>query len=181
MTSTSESSLPRPTQQAYKPATREDTRNGLLTGFCCLVGFVLGLAIWRFGITGVVGAGTPTTQFNALIIALAAPLMLLAALWFFYVTWRDWKRGARFRQHKQRTRGTVTHLWRDQQARAWCVGYQYAEGMSAYQSVHKRRYDSLSIGDEIHVDYLPDDPQFSSFEPIRKRSPRKSSGSGAAG
>jgi len=167
-----DTAVPPPTQEAYKPTTRDDLRKGLLLGVTSLIIFAIGVALWVFGVEFITGGTGWRTEFDAYIIALGAPLMLIAAIYFFYTTWRDWQRSSYFNGNKQRVRGMITHLWSDKDAngrKRYNVGYQYADSQAAYQSVHKRRYDSLSIGDEVWVEYVPDDPKLSHFEPLRKR------------
>lgn len=176
MQAETEAPSPPPTQQAFKPMTREDLRNGILVGVTCLLIFALGVALWVFGLDFVVGSAGWRTEWNALIIALGAPLMLIAAIYFFYTTWRGWQRSSHFHASKQRVRGVITHLWSDKDAsgrKRHNVGYQYAGTQAAYQSVHKRRFDSLNIGDEVWVEYVPGEPALSCFEPVRKRASRK--------
>lgn len=176
MQAETEASSPPPTQEAYKPTTRDDLRKGLLLGVTCLLIFAVGVALWVFGIDFIVGRGDRDTSANAFIIAIAAPVMLIAAFYFFYTTWRDWKRSSYFNQNKQRVRGVITHLWSDKDVngrKRYNVGYRVADAQSAYQSVQKRRYDTLSIGDEVWVEYVPGEPALSYFEPIRKRASKK--------
>lgn len=176
MPAETEASTPPPTQEAYKPMTREELRNGILAGVTSLIIFAVGVALWAFGIDFIVGGSDDDTTANAFIIAIAAPLMLLAAIYFFYTTWRGWQRSSHFHQNKQRIRGVITHLWSDKdvnQRKRYNVGYQYADTQAAYQSVHKRRYDSLSIGDQVWVEYVPGEPALSTFEPVRKRASGK--------
>jgi ABC-type nickel/cobalt efflux system permease component RcnA len=170
------SSTPPPTQEAYKPMTREDLRNGILVSVTCLIISAIGAALWVFGLDFIVGSADWRTEWNALVIALATPLMLIAAIYFFYTTWRGWQRSSHFHSSKQRVRGVITHLWSDKDAsgrKRYNVGYQYAEAHTAYQSVHKRRYDSLSVGGEVWVEYVPNEPKLSYFEPVRKQASRK--------
>lgn len=172
MQAETEASSSPPTQEAYKLTTRDDLRNGIVLGALCLIVFAVGVALWVFGVDFITGGTGWRTEFDAYIIALGAPLMLIAAFYFFYTTWKDWKRSSYFNGNKQRVRGVITHLWSDRNAnrrKRYNVGYQYAGTQAAYQSVQKRRYDSLSIGDEVWVDYVPGEPALSYFEPIRKR------------
>lgn len=165
-----------PSQEAFKPMTREDLRNGILVSVTCLLIFALGVALWVFGIDFIVGSANVRTESNALIIALVAPLMLPAAIYYTYTTWRGWRRSSHFHASKRRVRGVITHLWSAKGAngrKRHNVGYQYAGTQAAYQSVHKRRFNSLSIGDEVWVEYVPGEPALSYFEPVRKRASRK--------
>lgn len=176
MNADAEASTPPPTQEAYKPMTREELRNGIGIVATSLLIFAVGVALWVFGIDFIAGGTGWETEANAFIIAIAAPLMLLAAIYFAYTTWRGWQRSSHFHQNKQRVRGTITHLWSDKdinQRKRYNVGYQYADAQAAYQSVHKRRYDSLRVGDEVWVEYVPNEPKLSYFEPVRKRASKK--------
>lgn len=168
-------SSPPPTQPMVKPATRENLRNGLLLGLSCLGVFGLGMVMWVWGMDSLVGSGSLRTQDNAFIILLASPLMLPAALYFFYTTARDWRRSARFRQGKQDAEGIITHLWinKDSSRKRYRVGYKYGNGHTAYQDVTRRRFDSLAVGDRVGVIYLPDDPHLGYFEAHKHKSKRK--------
>lgn len=164
-----------PAQLRVSPATPKDLRNGLLLGLSCLGVSGLGLAMWTWGMDSLVGSGSHRTQDNAFIILLASPLMLLAALYFFYTTARDWRRSTRFRQGKHAAEGIITHLWIDRgnRRKLYRVGLQYGDGHSAYQDVGKRRYDRLAVGDKVQVVYLPESPQLGYFEPDKRKSKRK--------
>ncbi len=168
-------SSPAPAQPMVKPATWEALRGGLMTGLFCLGVFGLGMVMWIWGMDSLVGSGSHRTQDNAFMILLASPLMLPAALYFFYTTGRDWRRSTRFRQGKQQGEGVITHLWIDRgnRRRLYRVGFQYGDGHSAYQDVGKRRYDRLAVGDKVQVVYLPESPQLGYFEPDRRKSKRK--------
>ncbi|MBZ0276252.1 MAG: hypothetical protein K8I60_08915 [Anaerolineae bacterium] len=167
---------PPPAQRMTKPATPQDLRGGLLLGLFCLGIFGLGMVMWVWGPEFLVGSGTSRTQTNAIFIMIAAPIMLVAGIYFLYRTWHDRRRSARFRQYQQRGDGIITHRWIDKNAngrKIYCLGYQYGDNRQAYQEVGKRRYDSLAKGDKIRVNYLPDDPTLGYFEPDKRKTKSK--------
>ncbi|MCA9916261.1 MAG: hypothetical protein KC496_23050, partial [Anaerolineae bacterium] len=154
----------------------EDLRGWVLFGLLCLGVFGLGFVMWVWGMDFLIGGDTGRTETNAIIIMVASPLMLLAALYFFYLAWRDWRIMVRFRQDNLTGEGVVTHRWIDKNAsgrKVYCVGYQYGDNHDAYQEVGKRRYDFLAIGDKIRVNYLPDDPPLGYFEPDKRKAKSK--------
>lgn len=162
---------PRPTQPAFKPATREQLRGMLLLGVFCLVTSVLGSVIWVYGPNTI---GTTGRRVNQL--AVLTPLVLIATLYIFFKAWRDWRRSRYFFRHRRRTEGIITHLWQDEDAdgrKAYYVGYRYGDDRHVYQRVNKRRFNKLVSGAHVRVHYLPDDPQTSYFEPIKHKRKRK--------
>lgn len=176
---TTDNEKPRPSTRAIQPPGPEEVRNGALTAAGLLLAGALGLLIWAE--PGVADVGGWRSQSNAVFIALAFPFSLVAGCWFAVAALRDWRLARRFAQGKQRTKGVITHLWRVEKngRREWLVGFDYGEGHSAFQRVPKLRYNTLSEGHEVWVDYLPDDPAYASFEPVTraaKSSRRKQAG-----
>ncbi len=185
---TTDDEKPRPATRAIQPPGPKDVRNGALTAAGLLLAGGLGLLMWVE--PSLANVGDWRTQSNAAIIALAFPLSLVAGCWFAVDAVRDWRLARRFAQGpqgfdfgsdarlfarrfaqgKQRAKGVITHLWRGEKdgRKEWLVGFEYGEGHSAFQPVHKLRYNTLTEGHEVWVDYLPDDPAYASFEPIRR-------------
>jgi hypothetical protein len=165
---TTDDEKPRPATRAIQPPGPKDVRNGALTAAGLLLAGVLGLLMWVE--PSLANVGDWRTQSNAAIIALAFPLSLVAGCWFAVDAVRDWRLARRFAQGKQRAKGVITHLWRGEKdgRKEWLVGFEYGEGHSAFQPVHKLRYNTLTEGHEVWVDYLPDDPAYASFEPVRR-------------
>ncbi len=169
----SDSEIPKPTQLARTPVTDEDLRSNVILCLTCFGLAAIGAAVWFIG--PLVITDTWQTQSQAITIALASPLMLLASFYFLYAWVRDWRFRNTFNRNKQRTNGTITHLWRgkdNEQKTAYFVGYGY-HGQSVYQAVDKQAFSSLIIGKEISVDYLPDEPIVSVIELEGSRSKRK--------
>lgn len=162
---------PRPTQPAFKPATREQLRGMLLLGVFCLITSVLGSAMWIYGPNAIGANGWRVNQLVVL-----TPLVLIATLYIFYKAWRDWRRSRYFFRHKQRIEGVITHLWQDKDddgRNAYYVGYRYGDDYHVYQRVKKRRFNALASGQRVRVHFLPDDPQTSYFEPVKHKRKRK--------
>jgi hypothetical protein len=92
------------------------------------------------------------------------PIFLPIAGYFWWAAWRDWQRTRAFMADRQITSGVITHLWIDPPrppGKRYYVGYQFGQGVSAYQAVQARTYKRLSIGDAVTVEYSAANPLLS--------------------
>jgi hypothetical protein len=173
------SSSPTPTQKSFTPVERAQTRNGILLGLTCLAIFALGVGMWLLGedVFSFLGASSTRDWLNVVGIKILSPLMLPAAVYCFYSTWRDWRLSRRFEQNKQHTTAVVTHLWvgRDTDRRKTrYVGYQFNGDQTAYQEIPLRVYNALAVGDSVEIDYLPGETPLSHMlEPKKSRARKK--------
>jgi hypothetical protein len=160
---------PRPTQLATPPPTYESVRGSVGLSLLCLGLAAVGVLIWLTR-GALVSDSSWQTQNQAALIALGAPLMALAFVYYLYASVRDWRMYRKFNAHKQRTNGTITHLWRgkdEAQKPAYYVGYQFGDH-HLYQAIPKRRFNLLTTSMDIKVDYLPDDPKVATIEWVRR-------------
>jgi hypothetical protein len=111
-----------------------------------------------------------------LLIFYGYPVLLLAALYFFYLTWRDWCRARAFSRGKARADATITHLWKEPPSgsgKKYYAGYAFGLGQSAYQQVDVWTYKRLAVGQSLPVEYLPNDPGVSRLDLARAKPARK--------
>jgi len=171
---------PRPTQAAFKPMkSTKEIWQGIGIGFLCLVGVAVGWGAWfdpslldtQTANTAASGGSTWTIIFLPFIF----PIFLPLAFYFWWDTWRRWRKTRMFERSKQSAAGVITHLWIDPPrppGKHYYVGYQFGEGQAAYQETHVRTYNSLAVGDEVTVEYIPANPQFSRLDWQKRRQKR---------
>jgi len=174
--------LPRPTQAAFRPIkSNKEIWQGIGLGFLCLVGAAVGLGAWfdptildSQTTTTVAGSGGST--WLLMFLPFIFPIFLPIAIYFWWTTWRSWRRTREFERSKQTTSGVITHLWIDPRrppGRRYYVGYRFGEAQTAYQETHVRTYANLAPGDEVTVEYAGHNPLLSrlNFQKRRRQQP----------
>lgn len=176
---TPEATLPRPTQRAFTPTSRQDLWTGVGVGLTCFVGFACGLGAWiepSIAATLLESRSGPADY--AWLLAFIFPLLLPAALYFFWETWRTWRDTRAFERDKQVFSGVITHLWSDPptgRGKQYFVGYNFGEHHTAYQKVDTRVYKRLVVGEKVKVEAASGNPRLSRLDlrqPSQKRTTR---------
>lgn len=165
---------PRPSQKAFTPASAKELWGGVGTGLVCLAGFAIGGLAWldpQMALATAESAG-PRSEYGLffLLLMFIFPLFLLIAGYFFWQTWRWWHDTHTFERNKQKTTGVITHLWLDPpkgQGKKYYVGYRFGNADTAYQQVHSRVYNRLTVGESVKVEYVPGNSRLSSLN-LRK-------------
>lgn len=160
--------LPQPTQKAFTPASSKDLWAGLGTGLVCLAGFAIGGLAWldpQMALATAESAGQHGEySLFFLLLMFIFPLFLIIAGYFFWQTWCWWRDTRVFERDKQKTTGVITHLWLDPpkgQGKKYYVGYRFGDASTAYEQVHSRVYNRLSVGERVKVEYVPSNPRLS--------------------
>lgn len=159
---------PRPTQPAFAPASRQDLWTGVGVGLICFLGFACGLGAW-------VEPSIAVTLFEsrsgaadyAWLLAFIFPVLLPAALYFFWDAWRHWRDTRAFERNKQVFNGVVTHLWVEPptgQGKQYFVGYSFGDNQAAYQQVQSRVYKRLGLGETVKVEVASTNPRLSRLD-----------------
>jgi hypothetical protein len=162
---------PRPTRAAFQPATRSDLQSDLALAGVCLAGFIVGLLANIFGdFLGFAqasersGGNTLTPLWLQLLVYFGFPLFLAGTAYFLWHAWNAHRRTSAFRRRRASATATLTHLWKEPPSgsgKKYYAGYQFGAAQSAYQQVDARLYKRLALGQELPVEYLPDDPAVS--------------------
>lgn len=159
---------PHPTQKAFEPALAKDLWSGFGIGLVCLAGFVIGGLAWLDPQMALATAESAGQQGEYglffLLLMFIFPLFLIIAGYFFWQTWRWWGDTRAFEKGKQKTTGVITHLWLDPpkgQGKKYYAGYRFGGEHTAYQQVHSRVFNRLTLGENIKVEYVPSNPRLS--------------------
>lgn len=170
----------RPTQAAFRPASKKDIWQGVGIGFVCLFGVAIGFGAWfdpTLLETQTVSTVTGPGWWLTACLPFVFPIFLPIALYFWWDAWRRWRRTRAFERNKQTTTGVITHLWMDPPrppGKRYYVGYRFGEGQGAFQDVPARTYGRLAVGDEVTVEYAAVNPEFSHLE-LSKRHQKRTS------
>ena len=158
----------RPTQKAFAPSSSKDIWSGVGIGLVCLAGFAMGGLAWldpQTALATVASAGSQGGyELFFLLLMVTFPLFLIIAGYFFWLTWRSWRDTRTFESSKQKTTGVITHLWADPpkgSGKKYYAGYRFGDGLEAYQQIHSRVYNRLSLGETVKVEYVADTPRLS--------------------
>ncbi|MBE7556932.1 MAG: hypothetical protein HS126_38330 [Anaerolineales bacterium] len=159
---------PRPTQKAFEPASQKQLWSGMGTGLVCLAGFAIGGLSWldpQMALATAASAGQQGEyELFFLLLMFIFPLFLIIAGYFFWQTWRWWGDTRAFERSKQKTTGLITHLWLDPpkgQGKKYYAGYRFGGEHTAYQQVHSRVFNRLTVGESVKVEYVPGNPRLS--------------------
>lgn len=158
----------RPTQKAFTPASSKDLWSGIGIGLICLIAFGAGGLAWLnpAAVLNEVGTAGQRGEYGLpfFLIMLTFPLFLGIAGYFFWQTWHWWRDTRTFERGKQKASGVITHLWIEPPkppGKKYYVGYRFGDGVEAYQEVHSRTYKRLTLGENVKVEYVPDNPRLS--------------------
>ncbi|GAB4444615.1 MAG: hypothetical protein Kow0031_27040 [Anaerolineae bacterium] len=161
----------RPTQAAFQPVTAKTLLADVGLGILCLVGVALGLAEWyQPGLLDVQPASVDAQLMIGLLPCIF-PVFVPAAVYFWWLAWRDWRKSRLFRRSRRVTTGVITHLWVEPPrppGKVYYVGYRFGEGYGAYHTVHPRTYKRLAVGQAVAVEFAADNPDIS-FPNLKKR------------
>jgi hypothetical protein len=170
----SQETEPRPTQPAFTPATTKDIWTGLGVGMVCVLGFAIGLWAWFDpSITGSLeSAGDRPGEMPGWVLMLIFPLLLPVAFYFWWRVWQDWRNTRAFERSKQTVTGIVTHLWLDKSSgKRYYAGYRFGDNHTAYQSIHSRTYKRMTVGQQVTIEYAPDNPCLSRLNLQKQATP----------
>lgn len=170
---------PRPTQLAFAPASHQDLWTGVGVGLVCVFGFACGLGAW-------IEPSIATTLFEsrsgaanyAWLLVFIFPLLLPAALYFFWNTWRAWRDTRIFERDQQVFSGVITHLWVEPETgsgKQYFVGYSFGDNQTAYQKVDTRVYKRLEVGEKVKVEVASANPRLSRLD-LSQRNQKRTTG-----
>jgi hypothetical protein len=155
---------------------KEHLWGGIAIGFICLLSAAMGLGAWLSPtIAATLESADPTGRTAAWCLPFIFPVLVPLSLYFFWITWRQWRETRLFERRKQVTTGAISHLWFDRptgRGKQHYAGYRFGEGQEAYQKVHSRTYGRLAVGEAVTVEYVPDNPQLSRVDLSKRRQKR---------
>lgn len=167
---------PRPAQRAFAPASKQDLWTGVGVGLICFFGFACGLGAWlEPSIAATLLESRSGAAGYAWLLIFIFPVLLPAALYFFWDTGRRWRDTHLFEQDKQIFNGVITHFWADPptgRGKHYFVGYSFGDNHTAYQQVQSRVYKRLELGEMVKVEVASANPRLSRLDlrpPKQKR------------
>jgi hypothetical protein len=100
------------------------------------------------------------------------PALLLLGLTAFLVvrillSLRNFINSLRLDQYGELSKAVVIHKWRKRSSEDedYWMAYEYGDGWTAKLRLNRQGFQSASVGDEILVEYLPDNPEVTRVRP----------------
>lgn len=165
-----ETLLPRPTKAAFHPATPAEIRGDIFLGLFLLLMFGAGLLVNRTmnffsfseGIeASVSGSGYLAPLWLQLVFFFGFPLFIPAGVYFLYHAWSIWRETRAFWRGCQRGQGQIIQMWKEPPSgsgKKYFIGFTVPGGEGVFAQVDVWTFKRLQVGEQIEVQYLPEQP-----------------------